>query len=103
MLSVLRRLGACPMAFERRQGPLSKPSLFVLTVVTCPKIGQIREMVSHNITAAGAKMAPVHPNAISIPSLVNGLSENDSAALMAAAVMRRFVRGQTIIRADDLG
>jgi CRP-like cAMP-binding protein len=99
------KAGACPTAFDRRQRPLIKPGLFVLTVVTCPKIGQIREMVSHSITAAEAKLAPVpmHSNAISIPSLFDGLSKNDSAALMAAAVMRRFVRGQTIIRADDLG
>jgi CRP/FNR family transcriptional regulator, nitrogen oxide reductase regulator len=60
-------------------------------------------MVSHSMTAAKLAPAPVQPSAVGVPSLFDGLSKDDTATLMAAAVVRRFVKGQTIIRADDPG
>jgi CRP-like cAMP-binding protein len=61
---------------------------------------------------AGAKPAAAHVAAVlvgaqstakAVPRLFSGLSERDIADIMAAAVVRTFAPGQTIVRADDPG
>ena len=61
---------------------------------------------------AGAKPAAAHVAAVlvgaqstakAVPRLFGGLSERDIADIMAAAVVRTFAPGQTIVRADDPG
>ena len=64
------------------------------------------------IATAGAKPIPAHNPAVPcklessakpVARLFNGLSNSDIAGIMAAAVVRRFPAGQTIIRADEPG
>ena len=69
-------------------------------------------MSSHSSIRLGAKPSPAHAvpvtlaarsGATPVPRLFTGIGDNDTARIMAAAVVRRFRVGQIIIRADDPG
>src|ERR1700746_1887716 len=69
-------------------------------------------MSSHSSIRLGAKPSPAHAvpvtlaarsGATPVPRLFTGIGDNDTARIMAAAVVRRFPVGQIIIRADDPG
>jgi len=68
-------------------------------------------MASHTTGTAAKRAsadAPVLPHGVQsgfkhVVHLFKGLSDSDISAIIAAAVVRRFAKGQTIVRADDPG
>jgi CRP-like cAMP-binding protein len=83
---------------NRRTNRLEHGLLFLTAVLTCIS-GETRDMASH----AAAKLGPAHlqSSAAAVPRLFDGVGKGDIAAIIAAAVVRKFPSRQAIVRADD--